>query len=304
MKLIIVFIALFISTLAFAQPRDLTPNKRSSAFGTRDFRDLRGVGLQVQLGPTYLMTNRKNELVEANLTNDGFLGNYSHDQFGKLGVYGEIGLMHFPKKRSKLSLKLKTVLVSYYDWGIGFKYFRGGENIQVNNNVTNNNSTEVFRLGHGNAYARFSLHKNIHFKKNQGRDKTNFFLDNSLGLNVDYRVMDQSDAYASVYPTTVISEQRYNPLHVQLHYGLGLGFKLKRGAYLIPGVRVPILGYQSTTGAGSSSTVIGKPSLHWFSSTYWPILFHIKYMFVFEKKTKGCATGITNDQDQNTQRNR
>ena len=64
MKLIIGFIAVFASTLVFAQPRDLTPNKRSSAFGSRDFRDLRGVGLQIQIGPTYLMTNRKNELVE------------------------------------------------------------------------------------------------------------------------------------------------------------------------------------------------------------------------------------------------
>ena len=186
MKLIIGFIAVFISTLAFAQPRDLTPNKKGKAFGKRDFRDLRGVGLQVQLGPTYLMTNRKNELVETNLIDNGFTGDYTNDQFGKLGVYGEIGLMHFPKKRSKLSLRLKTVLVSYFDWGLGFKYFRGGENIIVNNNTANTNSTEVFRLGHGNVYGRFSLHKNVHFKTNQGRDKSKFFLDNSLGLNVDY----------------------------------------------------------------------------------------------------------------------
>jgi len=280
MKLVIGFIAVLISTLAFAQPRDLTPNKRSKAFGSRDFRNLRGVGLQVQLGPTYLMTNRKNELIEATHTNDGFAGNYTHDQFGELGVYGEVGLMHFPKKRSKLSLKLKTVLVSYYDWGVGFKYFRGGEKGSINN-------TDPKRLDHGNVYARFSLHKNIHFKKNRGRDKTALFLDNSLGINVDYRVL--------------ASDPGHNPLHVQLHYGLGVGFKLKRGAYLIPGVRVPLLGYQSKSAMG---TIIGNPSLYWGSSRYWPILFHVKYMFAFEKKSKGCATGITNEQDKNTQRKR
>ena len=292
MKLIIGFIVVFISTLAFAQPRDLTPSKRSKAFGKRDFRALSGVGLQMQLGATYLMTNRKNELIEATHANNDFVGNYMHDQFGKPGVYGEIGLMHFPKNRSKLSLRLKTVLVSYYDWGIGFKYFRGGENVSINNTGTNNSSINEFRLDHGNVYARFSLHKNIHFKKNRGRDKTNFFLDNSLGINVDYRLLDQPAPTSSV---------NYSPLHVQLHYGLGVGFKLKRGAYLIPGVRLPLLGYQSTNTLG---TVIGKPSLHWFSSRYWPIMFHVKYMFVFEKKSKGCDTGITNEQDKNTQRNR
>ncbi|MGB0914604.1 MAG: hypothetical protein ACPGVI_00965 [Crocinitomicaceae bacterium] len=301
MKWICGLAILVFSMSAYGQ-RDLTPSKRGSVFGKRDFRNLRNFGLQVQLGPTYLMTNRKNELVEVNDHSIPYHGSYLNDQYGKVGAFAEIGLMHFPKKRSGLSRKLKTILVSYYDWGLGFKYFRGGEIVESTSSVANSATEKTdFKLGHGNVYGRFSIHKNIHFKTNGGQDKANFFLDNSLGINIDYRLLDQSAPY--VHPAALASVE-YNPLHVQLHYGLGFGYKLKRGSYLIPGVRLPILGYQSTAGAGSSRTVIGKPSMHWFSSRYWPILFHIKYMFVFEKKTKGCAPGMTNDQDKETQRNR
>ena len=105
--------------------RDLTPNKKKDAFGTRDFRNLNSYGLQFQLGPTWTMTRSINEEL------DSPRGPYYHDPRGRLGVYGEIGMFHFPKRRSALSKKLKTILVSYYDWGIGFKYFRGAEDIRL-----------------------------------------------------------------------------------------------------------------------------------------------------------------------------
>ena len=67
-------------------------------------------------------------------------------------------------------------------------------------------------------------------------------------------------------------------------------------------------GYQSmaTTVGGNDkgNSSFGKPSMHWFSSRYWPLLFNVKFMFSLEKKPKGCATGITNDQDRNTQQGR
>ena len=49
-----------------------------------------------------------------------------------VGFFAEVGMAHFPKKRAKISLWLKTVLVSYYDWGIGFKYLGGSEKTTIN----------------------------------------------------------------------------------------------------------------------------------------------------------------------------
>lgn len=307
MKYLIVIFSLTVGIGVFAQ-RNMNPTKKSDAFGKRDFRNLNNYGLQVQLGATYLMTRLNNETIDVATTTDGFRGNYVHDPYGKLGAFAEVGMFHFPKNRSKLSLALKTVLVSYYDWGVGFKYFRGGENIDANfldpggNTVSSDN--RAFDFTQGNLYGRFSIHKNIHFKRH--REQINFFLDNSLGLNVDYRLLSTSDDYTWYSPMT--AAQKYTkPLQVQLHYGLGFGFRLKRGAYLIPGVRTPILGYQSTVGIANDSSKgdnqFGRPSFHWFSSRYWPLLIHVKYMFAFEKKAKGCPPVEVNDQDRNTMQN-
>lgn len=309
--------ALLCLSFAGLAQRDLTPNSRKDAFGKRDLRSLNNYGFQFQLGATYLMSRLHNPVYEVHGSGTGFRGDFLHDPKGIPGVYGEIGMFHFPKKRSKLSLALKTVLVSYYDWGLGFKYFQGQQDIDVQlrdvaGNPLGGLDITPYRFAWGHVYGRFSLHKNIHFKTKRSKEKSNFFLDNSLGLNVDYRVTTKTDAY--VHPlilTTDSIPQRYStPLHVQLHYGLGFGFRLKRGAYLIPGVRAPLLSYQMTqpiptnSMAGGTSR-FGNPSIHWFSTRYWPILIHVKYMFATEKKNKkGCPPAEINDQDRNTQQNR
>ncbi len=309
MKYVVIISALLLSGLSFAQ-RDLTPGKRSDAFGKYDLRKLNNYGLQFQLGATGYMTKLKNQTVDVtDPTSAGFRGNYMHDPCGKTGVYGEIGMFHFPKKRSKLSLALKTVLVSYYDWGVGFKYFRGSETIHANftdalGTVIGSDSRS-YKFSQGNLYGRFSLHKNMYFKRH--REQINFFLDHSLGLNVDYRLLTKSEDY-TWYGVMTQDQQYTKPLQVQLHYGLGFGFRLKRGAYLIPGVRTPLLGFQNTVPAYNSSdkgsNEFGRPSIHWYSSRYWPVLIHVKYMFAFEKKPKkGCPPAEVNDQDKDTMQN-
>lgn len=301
-----VLVIVFFAFGAQAQ-RDLTPSSKKQAFGKRDFRSLGNYGLQFQLGATYLMSKLKNESFDVVSSTGEMRGSYLHDPKGRLGGFAEIGMFHFPKKRSKLSLALKTVLVSYYDWGLGFKYFRGSEALEETP-LSGTTVEEINNFEFGHIYARFSLHKNIHFKKNKGRDKSNFFLDNSLGINVDYRVLTKTDAYNGGTLFTSGNDRYSAPLHAQLHYGLGFGFRMKRGAYLIPGVRSPLLGFQMTNPVPSNSvsgkSTFGNPSFQWFSSKYWPILIHVKYMFAFEKKQKGCPPAEVNDQDKNTQRNR
>jgi hypothetical protein len=316
MKVFLTLCALLVSVWGFSQ-RDLTPSSRKDAFGKRDLRSLNNYGFQFQLGATYLMSRLHNPVYEVHGSGTGFRGDFLHDPKGIPGVFGEIGMFHFPKKRSKLSLALKTVLVSYYDWGIGFKYFQGQQDIAVQfrdiaGNALGAPEITPYRFAWGHVYGRFSLHKNIHFKTKRSREKSNFFLDNSLGLNVDYRVTTKTDAY--VHPLMITTDslppQYSTPLHVQLHYGLGFGFRLKRGAYLIPGVRAPLLSYQMTQPIPTNSmsggrSNFGNPSIYWFNTRYWPILIHIKYMFATEKKNKnGCPPAEINDQDKDTQRNR
>ena len=303
-----IIIVLLISLGTFAQ-RDMTPSKKSQAFGSRDFRNLNNYGIQFQLGPTYTITrlDKNNRTTIADYAVDSINGQYTHNPNGLLGFYAEIGMAHFPKKRSKLSLWLKTVLVSYYDWGIGYKHIGGTETTTVDRldasgNVINSVTSIPGKFYNGHAFARFTLHKNINLGKQ-------FFIDNGLGLNVDYKLVHGSSAYlGEVFPGR---RSLYNPLVVQLHYSIGFGIKLKRGSYLIPGVRTPILGYQSTcsilagNGKGSpQKAAFGNPAFQWFSSKYWPIYPHIKFIYLLEKKAKGCPPVETNDQDKETQKKR
>ena len=74
----------------------------------------------------------------------------------------------FSTEDSKLSEALNFVFVSYYDWGIGFKYFRAGENIQLHEEDAAGNSIGVtdnpFNFSNGNIFGRFSIHKNINME--------------------------------------------------------------------------------------------------------------------------------------------
>ena len=129
---------------------------------------------------------------------------------------------------------------------------------------------------------------------------------------MDYRLLQGYDRpnHADYVASYAPMDQQYSgPLHVQLHYGLGFGFRLKRGAYLIPGVRAPLVGYQQIQPIQSASmggaNRFGTPMIHWFSSKYWPILIHVKYMFLLEKKRKNsCPPAEINDQDRSTQQGR
>ena len=107
MKGIGIAIILLISLSSIAQ-RDLTPSKKSQAFGSRDFRNLNNYGIQFQLGPTYTITrlDKNNRTTIADYAIDSINGQYTHNPKGLLGFYAEIGMAHFPKKRSKLSLSL------------------------------------------------------------------------------------------------------------------------------------------------------------------------------------------------------
>lgn len=314
MKLILTLAIFGIATASFAQ-RQLDPRNSKKMFGgAQSFKDYNLYGIQFQVGGTYLMNRLNNDEVPVDVATSGFRGNFMHDPIGKPGLYAEIGMFHFPKKFPKLKLsdKKSIVLLSYYDWGLGFKYFRGAEDITLNFHDALGNYSgseeERYNFSHGNVYGRFSLHKNVYFKPKKRKEKLNFFLDNSLGINFDYRVLTNADEYTNGYSVVTESQQYYKPLHIQLHYGLGFGFSPRQGMFIIPGVRLPILGYQNATpmvdGSGNKESYFGKPSMHWYSSRYWPILFNVKFMFALPKKPKGCATGITNDQDKETQQGR
>lgn len=232
-------------------------------------------GIQVAVGPTYLLTNL--EIPERDITFDGGRpARYQFDPAGKLGIYGEIGMVHITKRPRKF--------IQYYDWSLGYKYFAGKEELQIDylNNAGEVVSSEFgsgdFNLGY--AFARFGVH-NV-FQLNPRH-----FIDHALGVNLDYRVSGGNTDYVGAsLPETQFFQ---NDLLSQLNYEIGFGFKINGGFFIIPGVRMPIMEiYEWRT---------GNPSLEWYSSTYQPLLFKLKFVWLFKKDPNRCPPVEVNSRD-------
>ena len=281
-KLILSVVVL--SAFSLSAQRDLTPGKRrGDVFGQADYKDYRFFGLQVTGGLTYMATrsDAKN-LTYLGTDSLGRPMNYSFNPQGSIGAFVDIGMVHFPKNRSKLSLAMKYIFISYYDWGLGVKLFSGAETTTFNyynalgEPLATQTSSGAFLKGYVNG--RFSIHKNVYIGKR-------YFIDNGLGVNIDYRF---GDVTPYSIPSTISAQSFHSPLVAQLHYSLGFGIKLNRRSMLVPGVQIPILGIHDWRK--------GCAALKYYNSNYLPILFQVKFTYLFEKKPKGCNTPGT-DQD-------
>ncbi len=277
---VIFILIISLTNYTFGQ-KDFTPKNRKQAFGPpSDYRDLRNWGPQFSFGPTYTLTKKGNETVKMTY-NHNLPSDYIIDPKGSWGGYMDIGTAHYPIKPPKLLL-FGSRLLSYYDWGIGFKFI-GGKETTTLNYYNEDGSIFTSTTGTGKYYngyvtGRFTVHKNIHFNKTH-------YIDNGLGINFDYRVLTGNQAYI---PVSGAETKFHKPFVMQLHYELGFGFIIKRGHYFIPSIQIPIVGF------------VGGGALKWYSSTYRPILFKVKFIKILEKKKKGCSNeGTEEDKKRN-----
>lgn len=301
-SIFILFFVLTNSIAVFGQ-RDLSPSKgssRSKIFGgPADRRELRNYGFQFSAGPAYTLTRLHNEIVRIQSAS-GRPVDYVIDPSGRIGGFVEIGMAHFPMGDPKLKF-IKKRFFSYYDWGLGFKYIGGKEATDITN--YDPTGTVVLSTQHGDGNdilgttkgfyngsisGRFTLHKNLYFGEK-------YYIDNGIGINFDYRVMNGTKNYigtSTVGLPGVQAQHFHKPLVAQIHYDLGFGIKIRRGSYFIPGIQIPILGL--------AEFHKGNPSLQWYSSNYLPVYFHLKYIKLLgKKKTSGCNTGSEEDRKRN-----
>lgn len=287
MKYIIYILILNLSFVALAQ-KNLNPygKKRNQVFGKRDMREYKNYGMQYEGGFTHLRT-KENDWVRIN---DGDRPiEYLVKPKGQLGMFVGIGMAHFPVTNPPKINILGQRVISYFDWGLGFKLFGGTESTDVNYYLADGS---LFNSTHGNGsfyngyvFGRITVHNNYHFSKK-------YYLDNGLGFNFDYRILSGKETYDNNY----VAQESHKNFVWQLHYDLGLGIKISRGHYLIPGIQLPLIGLAQWEGF--------KPSLDWFSSRYNPVLFKVKYIVLMElKRSKTSCTnnGTVEDKKRNSE---
>jgi hypothetical protein len=231
-------------------------------------------GIQLSFGPTYTFTRMNPVAGEVPLNGDSPFS-YSHEAKSRIGIFAEIGMVHITKRPRKF--------IQYYDWAIGYKHIGGGELFEsglYNRDTLIGNLAGEGEFYNGYLYGRFTAH-------NVFQINPYTFLDNGLGINLDYAMVGMNKSYEGAHlPQT---QQFQGNLLGQLHYDIGFGFKPKEGFFIIPGVQLPLLtAYEWNR---------GTPSIHWFSSKYYPVLFKVKFVWLFRKDPNRCPPVETNEED-------
>jgi hypothetical protein len=220
-------------------------------------------GIQLSFGPTYLLTKMYNDTRTITNSPNSFT-QYNHHASGRIGGFLEIGMVHIAHKRNKI--------IHYYDWGIGFKYFQGIEKTRAydysSGIKTSIGGTGKFGLGY--VYGRFAIH-------NVAQIGRYVFIDNALGINLDYAILKNASYSGTSFP---VSQHFQKNFLTQLNYSLGIGFKIRDGFFIVPGVAVPFFGIYEWSGS--------TPAIHWFSSVYQPIQAQIKFVWLFKRDPNKC----------------
>lgn len=175
---------------------------------------------------------------------------------GTPGYYLEIGLEHVFKKQKKL--------FHYVDYSLGIKHFGGQEKLELENGIETKSN-----FNFGAAFARFDIHNVWQLSKWN-------FIDQSIGVNVDFTVYGGNP---NEY-TTLGTEDYQQKLLAQLHYSIGWGIKPRDGFFIVPTLQTPILTAWNWRNL--------NPSHRWFSSKYQPIIFSVKFAWLFVKSD--CPT--------------
>ncbi|MFT4600682.1 MAG: hypothetical protein ACI857_000858 [Arenicella sp.] len=251
-KAIIVFFMLIFSGTSFSQWKGADNQRSGNMFG-KNRRDAiwshsnshyRALGWHINPGITYMVGNSASDESDA----------YDLTPSGLPGYYVEAGMEHLFKKIHKA--------FHYIDWGIGVKHFGGQEKLDLAGNKTRG------QFNFGNVFGRGAIH-------NVWQLSMHNFIDQSIGVNVDYRIYGGKEDADYAPPAGYDNQSK---LVAQLHYSFGWGIKVRDGFYIVPQVQTPILTAFNWNGF--------NPSHKWFNSRYQPTIFTIKFAWLFAKK--GC----------------
>ena len=260
--------------------------------GTRgnDYIIVTNDGIHFAIGPTYMIPSKP---ISGILTDNlGARGNYEITPKGQVGFFAEVGFAHFPKwKGIPIKPLKKSRIMDYVDWGVGFRQLSGTESTHVD---IKNALGEIVQSYHGEGsfknnyvFARVSAHSLIYYGKKKIDKARKHFIDQSLGFNFDYNLIQGSKVYDDNYSNHPLELKFQKPFVAQVHYSLGIGIRLNRAWMLVPGVHIPIISAYEWNGLNAKA--------NWFASQYWPIQAQIKVIKLFERPPKCGVYGDPKD---------
>lgn len=194
--------------------------------------------------------------------NQTFTQNYTATPTGKIGLFAEIGKFKINSRR----------IINYHDFGLSYKWFRGGEDFTsttlLNNNPYPASSTQGSYSDHA-----ISLHYNIGHSVDVS-DKT--FIVNGLGLNADYFIIKSRADGGNILnqPHNFVSD-----FVGEAHYFFGVGFKTGKRLMIMPMIETPIFAFYEFNHI--------KSTHDYFNTRSRPIIFRIRFM-ILKKGSTSC----------------
>jgi len=217
-------------------------------------------------GITYMLPETRNQNLTA-YTGEGdaldtlYTGDFK--RAGKIGAYLEAGRHHFITESS---------LLHHIDYGVHFKMLRGRESfnglaaagagyIPVMNDA---------KFSQSFAGAFFNASNIIQISNNK-------WIQNSIGVNVDYRIISRQVSEGNPYVNTWMFP---DPLLAQLHYKIGFGWRPEPGIFIMPMLETPILTAFPWDGL--------KSTLPYFSGRSRPIILTVRIQWLSKRPSRGC----------------
>lgn len=165
------------------------------------------------------------------------------DPGGKMGLYLEGG---------RYKILQYSYLFKYLDYGLAYKWLRGAEEFSAVAGAGSGKFSDHFLLAH------FNLNNVINLSDNS-------FLQNTIGINADYPLIKTRTPGFGAGET-------YPGFIAQLHYKLGIGFKVSDKLMIIPALETPLLSLYPFD--------FPRSALSYLNSRYRPIIFSLRFLYL------------------------
>lgn len=221
-------------------------------------------GWHAGIGGNYTVTNNGKH-ASVYVHNPDTVSYYNFIPRGQVGAMVEGGAF----------LLLDNIIVSYLDAGLRVNWFQG-KNIFTENRVTSStNDTILFTEGERSFDI---IDVSLRMNANNTIQLSNYgFIQNTLGLNVDYQFIKNQQTFPPIFPLDDFANDKFQ---FQLHYKLAYGFRLDLMRYMIVGIDVPLMTFHPWNG--------GSQTIDVFGAQYWPITLSVNVMFLQKSNRPDC----------------
>ncbi len=197
----------------------------------------------------------------------GSVYDVNYDPAGKLGIGFEFGRFHLIER---------SRLISYVQLTMGIKMLNGIERYEA---VLDDPGAPAPQTIEGQGTFNHTYATMSFAASNIQQFSATSFLQNTLGINGDYRVRGTESYETNGLPITIDSPTRFI---FQAHYRVGFGFKVSRSVVVVPEIETPILTFYQYEDLKSTHLV--------FNSRYRPLIFRLNILLLDKRANRKCPS--------------